>query len=168
MRKERQRAWQTYFNTGDKDPLVRAYQKSIEYMVWDMFNGDEDMVQVGLMGLLKAIDRLDISRVKSVDAWVFLNVRGTMLNARKFKKHVSLDNFYDANEPYEIEIEEDFDTPVYVQNLLKRLPKRESLILRLIYFHDWKRTEVGKLLGVSSMRIGQLEQRSLNFLSSIA
>lgn len=154
-----------------------AYKNSIEYMAIDKFPGlkdHEDMIQIGYMGLLKAIDRLDISRVKSVDAWVYLNVRGAMLNAFAVKSqfrrrnHDSLENYYGIDEPYEIPMEIEFDNPAYADLLLKRLPEREAFIIRSIYFDDLKRTEVAKEMGVSSMRVGQLEQRALKFLSSIA
>ena len=153
----RKQAWTHYFETGDRAPLIKAYWDSIDYIAWARFPKQrEDMFQWGMIGLLKAIDKIDIERVKSVDAWVYLNVRGSMLNARQFKTTVSLDD------------EENFIHPAvfdeYDEGLLDSLPKREALIVRLIHLENYKRTEVAKMFNLSSMRIGQLEKRALEKL----
>lgn len=170
---DRKQAWSHYFETGDRTPLVEAYWKSIEYIAWrDYPYNCEDMFQVGMIGLLKAIRRLDRDRVKSLDAWVFLNVRSVMRNERKFPSTESLDveverrapghyakliTFKDqlvAEDHYDLELNETLDT----------LPTREALILRLIHLENYKKTEIAKMFDLSSMRIGQLEQQALNRL----
>jgi len=92
----REKAWQEYFRSGDTEPLIKAYWDSIQYMAWD-FNerNQDDLFQVGLLGLIKAAKTVDVKRVRSLDAWVFLNVRGAMRNLRRFKQDYSLDILYD-------------------------------------------------------------------------
>lgn len=61
-----------------------------------------------------------------------------------------------------IEEEHNFEFDVMIRDL----PTRQRLILSLIYRHEWKRTEIGKLLGISSMRVGQVEQQALKKLKT--
>ena len=168
----RQRAWEHYFQTSDREPLIKAYWDSVSYMAWEKNKTDEhrkeDAFQWGMIGLLKAIRTIDPKRVKSKDAWVWLNVRGMMNNAKRFPQHESLEDFWGENEPYQIPDVQDLDTKIYLDGLLDRLPKRESFILRLVYFHDLRRTEIGKIMGLSSMRVGQLEKRALKTLEGLA
>jgi len=165
---ERHRAWQVYFETGDREPLCRAYEKSIQYIAYDRFRDQyEDMTQVGMMGLLKAIERLDLSRVKSLDAWVFLNVRGMMLNVTRPKPTESLDFMIEQfGEGSFLSLVADDANDVYANDLLDALPDREAFIIRAIHLMKYNRREVGRLLNLSSMRIGQLEQRGLATLRS--
>jgi len=149
---DREKAWKHYFQTGDKEPLVRAYWDSISYLAWAKYpNQKEDMFQVGMLGLLKAIERIDPKRVKSKDAWVWLNVKGMMYNIIQPKPTV----------PLVLEIEPGREDDKDFDLIIKDLPARKRLILSLIYKHDWRRTEIGKLLGISSMRVGQIEQEAL-------
>src|SRR6188472_1821937 len=77
----RAQAWTHYFDTGDREPLVLAYWNSIQYIAWSKYrNQKEDMFQWGMIGLLKAIRTVDPKRVRSLDAWVWLNVKGMMDN----------------------------------------------------------------------------------------
>jgi RNA polymerase sigma factor (sigma-70 family) len=89
----RAQAWTHYFQTGDREPLVKAYWDSISYLAHAKYpRHKEDYFQIGMMGLLKAIDRIDPKRVKSKDAWVWLNVKGMMYNARNWRQDLSLDH----------------------------------------------------------------------------
>lgn len=146
--------------------MIRAYWDSIEYIARYRYPSQwEDMFQVGLMGLMKALKRLDRDRVKSLDAWVFLNVRGMMFNVRQFPETLSLNESSAEGEEYIDLFEADDDsTKVLVDDLLSILPKREAFIIRMIHFRGYQRTELGKMFGLSSMRIGQLEKRALNQL----
>ncbi len=169
---ERKPAWNHYFTTGDRTPLVKAYWKSIEGISFHRYpKQQEDMFQFGMMGLLKAIDKVDRERVKSLDAWVFLNVRGMMFNARQFKPTVSLDAKIDEyeDEPTAfldlLEAEDSMDD-LEVADYLKSLPRREASILQLIHVHGFKRTEIGRAMGLSSMRVGQLEKRAIKIMQT--
>lgn len=168
----REAAWTHYFNTGDREPLVKAYQDSISGMARAMYPRYwEDYSQVGLMGLLKAIDRIDPKRVKSKDAWVWMNVRGAMYDFAQYKgkevRRYAFERSYEEwvgksgnqmvelLDPYRAD---DFDL------LLYKLPAKWRLILSLIYRHDWDRTQIAKLFNLSSMRIGQIEKEALEYL----
>lgn len=155
----REQAWTHYFNTGDREPLVKAYWDSISYLAWATNpQQKEDYFQVGMMGLLKAIDKIDPNRVKSKDAWVWLNVKGMMYNIIPPKPTIPLnDVIYEQTD----QNSDQFDL------MIDDLPARDKLILSLIYRHDWHRTEIADLLGISSMRVGQLEKRALDNLRNL-
>jgi hypothetical protein len=95
----RDQAWRHYFTTRDPEPLVKAYWSSVANISWQYSYRQEkdDMFQVGMIGLLNALDRLDVRRVKSLDAWVYLNVRSAMRNARMFPATESFDELDELN-----------------------------------------------------------------------
>lgn len=126
-------------------------------------------MQLGLMGVVKAIKNVDRDRVKSLDAWVYLNAKGMMFNARQFPDCASLNEIAmsrgdDPVEYIDLLPSEDDNTEVLVDDLLNQLPKREAFIIRMIHFRGYRRTELGKMFNISSMRIGQLEQQGLKRL----
>lgn len=169
---DRKKAWSHYFTTGDETPLIKAYMVSIRVIALDFPQEHEDMIQIGLMGLMKALRRLDRNRVKSLDAWVFLNVRSMMRNARKFKPCGSIEALEDLASFEELN---NFKATVKLpatedeepNDMLDALPKREALIIRLIHLENYKRTEVAQMFGITSARIGQLEQQGLQRLKGI-
>lgn len=164
---EREQAWTHYFNTGDREPLVKAYWHSIEQIAWYHYRDHkEDYLQIGMMGLLKAIDRIDVQRVKSKDAWVWLNVKGMMFNKKPPKRTLPLQGFAldDESERDSIADKNDPFTEVEFDMLLGGLTARQRVILSLIYRHDWDRTQIAKLFNLSSMRIGQIEKEALEYL----
>lgn len=106
----REQAWNHYFNTGDREPLVKAYWDSISYLAWANFPyARDDYFQVGMLGLLKAIDRIDPKRVKSKDAWVWLNVKGMMKNVVQPTPTVSLNELMSEKSEYIDQLEDKAD-----------------------------------------------------------
>lgn len=120
---DREQAWTHYFQTRDREPLIKAYWDSIAYIAWS-YSPDEkdDMTQVGLIGLLKAIDKIDVKRVKSKDSWVYLKVRSEILKARKTKEELPLHE--GIEEPF------DLDTLIDLRAALKAgsLDKAQELL----------------------------------------
>lgn len=159
---DRERAWTHYFETGDREPLIKAYEDSIKYLAWTKYPSQkEDMVQVGMMGLLKAIDRIDVNRVKSKDAWVWLNVKGMMYNVTQSKPTELLEVWHTDGQA----VTDDLTHEVIDINwAISKLPARQRLIYKLIYEKGWYKTEIADLLGISSMRVGQIEQQILTKL----
>lgn len=163
VNEERQQAWNHYFQTGDREPIIKAYWKSISYIAHARYPAyEEDMFQVGLMGLLKAISRIDVNRVKSIDAWVWLNVRGEMFNVKLAKPTLPI-----VIESERFAIEEDKDPKIYMQQAFEVLNERDRYILDSIYYKNKTRQALGKELGITGMRVGQLEQRALKQLREV-
>ncbi len=73
--------------------MVFSYMSSIGYIAWERYREDqEDMFQWGMIGVLKGIRTIDIKRVKSPDAWIFLNARSMMANHKPKRENLeSLD-----------------------------------------------------------------------------
>jgi len=114
------------------------------------------------MGLLKAISRIDVNRVKSIDAWVWLNVRGEMFNVKLAKPTLPI-----VIESERFAIEEDKDPKIYMQQAFEVLNERDRYILDSIYYKNKTRQALGKELGITGMRVGQLEQRALKQLREV-
>ena len=126
----REEAWISYFQSGNKELLIRAYSDSIKYMASQFYGEDDDLIQVGYMGLLKAIDKIDVNRVKSKDAWVFLNVRGAMINLRRFPKIPHLEDKISDELTLgdTLKAEEDWDIRIDLERALASDNPKENLV----------------------------------------
>lgn len=153
----RDEAWSHYFETGDREPLIKAYWDSINYIAWSRYpQQQEDMFQLGMIGLLTAIEKIDRSRVKSLDAWVWLNVKGKMFNAPKVQPTIEINDWSDS-------FEEEYED-LRFNTTISSLDARQQQILTWIYRDDRLKTEIGRDLNISSMRVGQIEQQALKKL----
>ncbi len=76
---------------------------------------------MGLMGLLNAAKNVKIEKMKSLDAWVFMNVRGDMRNMRRFRQNDSLDLFRDAPPGAYVDARDDED------NLIRHIDLKIAL-----------------------------------------
>jgi len=60
--------------------------------------------------------------------------------------------------------EADPDLGLVVEYLLWSLPAREAKIIRLRFWHECTHQEIADMLGVSTVRVGQIEKRALEIL----
>ena len=149
----KQRAWSHYFTTGDREPLIRAYEKSINVIAWDLFpRQQEDMVQIGMIGLLKALDRLDVKRVKSLDAWIYLNARGEMLKSRRFKPTFNIE--FEAPQIDPNDLDQQIDVRIALQ--------KGSLDKARDYLEGYKPQSTNSEAEITRYKSGEISMRELS------
>lgn len=138
----------------------------------------EDLVQVGSLALVKAIDRRDPTRSGVLTAYVSRCVEGEIrrhLRDRSAVVRVPRTMREAANEaparawddgeleraPSADELDGVALARVLVSSGARSLEERERRVLLLRYFLDLSQAEVGELEGVSQVQVSRLQRRAL-------
>lgn len=131
---------------------------------------DEDMFQIGSIGLLKAIDTFDASK-GCFSTYAFLLVRNELLmEFRKSKRSVkvafSLDDNVDTGNcesvPYAEMIpdgkdyEENVVNLMLAQQIFERLGSREKHIFTMFFIENRTQSEISEALGISQSYISRI------------
>jgi len=143
----------------------------------------EDAAQEFALGALIALSRAEPSRAIRAFQWAY--GRGRVRNFLRLRRRlrslyaVSLDLQPDAEDGPGItdmlassgeahpEAVERTDTDAWVRNTVDRLPPRMALLVRLRYFQNLTRVEIGQHLGITGERVRQLETSALAELRSL-
>jgi RNA polymerase sigma-B factor len=152
-------------------PLVRALARRFHH------SGEpfEDLVQVGAVGLIKAVDRYDRGCGSSLEAYLVPTVLGEIRrhlrdtsqpvhvpradrDAGVVVRAVPLDEEAAAVAP------DGADDRVLVERLLRALPRHERRVVRLRYFADLSQRGIAGELGLSQVHVSRLLQSSLEHL----
>lgn len=132
---------------------------------------DEDMLQTGIIGLLKAINTFDTSKGYQFSTYAFPIVRNELLMAfRKSKRSVvaafSLDDKADIGNgeivPYAEMIadgkdyEENVVNSMLAQQIFERLESREKHIFTMFFIENRTQSEISKALGISQSYVSRI------------
>lgn len=132
---------------------------------------DEDMLQTGIIGLLKAINTFDTSKGYQFSTYAFPIVRNELLMAfRKSKRSVvaafSLDDNADIGNgeivPYAEMIadgkdyEENVVNSMLAQQIFERLESREKHIFTMFFIENRTQSEISKALGISQSYVSRI------------
>jgi RNA polymerase sigma factor (sigma-70 family) len=120
----------------------------------------EDLVQVGAIGLLKAIDRFDRRRGRDLRAFAAPTIEGEIRHhlrdrGRTDGRAVPLDG-RDAPAPQEA-----LDERALVAAGLDTLSGRERRIVELRYLEDRRQADIAKEVGLSQAQVSRTLQRAL-------
>ena len=141
----------------------------------------EDLVQVGTIGLIRAIDRCDPERRGELTAYAARCVEGEIrhhLRDRcavvRIPRRVLQDDILPpaARTPLPLDGEEDAVTPferldeigsarAMVASAAESLDGRERLVVGLRYFCDLSQAEIGETVGVSQVHVSRLLQDAI-------
>lgn len=86
VKKKRLKAWSRFLSDKTERrqvELVEMYRPMIEWMAWNDYNWRtdlEDIAECGMLGVLEATEKIDVKKVKSVDAYVAMVARSRMMN----------------------------------------------------------------------------------------
>lgn len=131
---------------------------------------DEDMFQIGSIGLLKAIDTFDASK-GCFSTYAFLLVRNELLmEFRKSKKSVnaafSLDDNVDIGNGESVsyaemipdgkDYEENVVNLMLAQQIFERLGSREKHIFTMFFIENRTQSEISEALGISQSYISRI------------
>lgn len=132
---------------------------------------DEDMFQVGFIGLLNAIDTFDVSKGYQFSTYAFPIVRNELLmELRKRRKSVkaefSLDDNADIDTgesvPYADMIsdgkdyEENVLNSIFIQQIFEGLSSKEKQIFKMFFLENNTQCEISEELGISQSYISRI------------
>ena len=164
-----------------REVLVQQYIGLVEFLARRFRNRGEpleDLVQVGTIGLLKAIDRFDLGREVEFSTYATPTVVGELkrhfrdkgwavrVPRRLQELHLELSN--DAGSTSfadqlggEDEHLENLEYRASLAPEMAKLPERERRILYLRFFRGMTQSEIADRLGISQMHVSRLLTRTL-------
>lgn len=160
-------------------PLVRAIARRYAHR-GESF---DDLVQVGAVGLIKAVDRFDPGRGVTLGAYAAPTIAGEI--RRHLRDRVTLiriprnagDEASPARFPLPLESTEgvepnraaeaglaESEDRILVASGLRTLPRRERRVLELRYYGDLSQRRIADQLGISQVHVSRLLRDSLGRL----
>jgi RNA polymerase sigma-B factor len=160
-------------------PLVRAIARRYAHRGESL----DDLVQVGAVGLIKAVDRFDPGRGVTLGAYAAPTIAGEI--RRHLRDRVTLiriprsagDEASPARFPLPLESTEgvepdraaeadlaESEDRVLVASGLRTLPRRERRVLELRYYGDLSQRRIADQLGISQVHVSRLLRDSLGRL----
>ncbi|MDG2830210.1 sigma-70 family RNA polymerase sigma factor, partial [Vibrio parahaemolyticus] len=117
---------QTYINKKDEliikyIPLVNRIVSRIE--IFDNALDYEDLVSIGIIGLMDAIDKFDSSKNVPFEAYATIRIRGAIIDELRKSGKVSRDRLYKLNEYYSVKDN--------LERKLNREPKEQEIMKEL-------------------------------------
>ena len=131
------------------------------------YANDEDVKQVGMIGLIKAVDCYDKSKSKFSTLATSVIINDIRYYFRQHRKHLgvlSLNDKFDIGDNEYVEFEEtlmgDEDvslTPYCYEKFYNSLTEREKTIIDLIPYH--KQEEISEIVGISQPQISRIRTK---------
>ena len=158
---------------GDEDArekLILAHRPIVFWMVKKLsvnFQLQQDLVQEGMLSLIKAVDKFDSARGNKFITYAYYKVRGQMVN---FLQRV------EARAPFPVEPDSitggsDFETDIDKMELAFALDKsfetleaREAEIVKSLLIEGTRASEVADRMGVGVSHIYRLQRGALRKL----
>ncbi|MDY0256576.1 FliA/WhiG family RNA polymerase sigma factor [Gudongella oleilytica] len=123
-------------------PLVRKVVGRIEFK--DSAFDQDDLVSIGVMGLMDAIERYDASRKVPFEVYASLRIRGTVIDELRKSGRVSRDKIEKLNKYYQVK--ED------LEKTLMRTPEEKEIISQM---------------GIDEKQLSKLHE-TVHYLSSVS
>jgi RNA polymerase sporulation-specific sigma factor len=132
----------------------------------------EDLVQEGLVGLMRAVDNYSPTRGTEFSTYAYRFIEGYMLNhlRRRRRDPVALSALTRSSEENDTDLEDDAD---FSQQVLDRLTIAQAMsalsplekgVLRRFFYADLTQTEIASVLGRSRGYISRILRRALEKL----
>lgn len=164
----RLRAWSSYLenrSAANLDNLLRVYEPMVGYIAHERHRRYshldlDDVKQIGMIALAEAIERMKVQKVKSIDAWLSMVIKGRIDN------HLGLSqNRYCAplDEDMEASAVDDLSR-IEIRTAIKALNPRERKVIYLRYWQGWQLKEIAEEMGCSLNNVVVCEREALNKL----
>ena len=147
----------------------------------------DDLISVGTIGLIKAIDSFSIDKATKLSSYLSRCIENEILMyIRANKKTLStlslLESIGEDDDGQEIKLEdiissetidynEKFDTQIKIENLLKYMKKLDDFEVKILSLRyglnnnkEYTQKEIGKMFNISRSYVSRIEKRALNKL----
>jgi RNA polymerase sigma factor (sigma-70 family) len=153
--------------------LIELYEPMVGYMSWRDYGtrGDlEDIKANGMLGVFEATQKIDVKRVKDVDAYVSMVARSRMINyvqKRAMKPPDVIVQDEKIEQMIEEQMEGDADLSIDIsEGMMESIPAKERLVLKLRFWGGWHQKEIAELLKCSTPNVWYIEKQALAHLDS--
>ena len=152
-------------NTLDsRTKIIEANIRFVKYLVEDFncdFDQKEELFQVGLIGLIKAVDTFDIDKGFSFSTYAKKCIMNEI--SMYFRKNNKDENHLnDLNDFSDIDLEENYieqEEKIIILKMIKDLPEREKEIILMYFgFYDklYTQLEIANKFGIGQSYVSRL------------
>lgn len=165
--------------SADDYSHVRMIVRSMVRLAKNITSDDvEDLIQVGMIGLLSAINTYDPDRNCSLDTYSNIRIRGAIIDYMRAGSFLprglygkATATFCDADELRGLASEDksilSCDQRIDVERILAKLPQKERVAIIRHYLCDEPMKQIGIAMGLTEARICQLCSSGLNRVRKI-
>ena len=173
-----------------KEILIKKNLRLVAHVVKKYQNVDEDqedLISIGCIGLIKAIDTFDVNRgrlatyaCRCIDNEILMMLRNKKKTSREVSLYEPIGQDKEGNEIHLLDILEQEQRDIVeelafqnirqrlFENMQKCLTEREKQILILRYglsgLHEMTQNEIGEVLGISRSYVSRIEKKALQKL----
>lgn len=178
-------------NTDAQDKLVKHYQKLIESLAYKYSKGQshhEDLVQVGMVGLIGAINRFDMSFELERSPSISEIANRLEVSEEEVLEAMEMGQSYNAlSVDHSIEADKDGSTVtlldimgqqddhydltekrMILEKILPILSDREREIIQCTFIEGLSQKETGERIGLSQMHVSRLQRTAIKKLQEAA
>lgn len=181
LKKQLSQTKHSIVNKARRDKLIRDFLPFVKYVVGKHMNcipqyiDREDMIESGILGLVKAADNFDNKRQVQFNTYAFKKIQGSVLdcirehnliriprNRDSFYKFRGNDfAFFNSDEKEPLKILESKELSKELRDSISKLDKREWTIIDCHYYRNMRVKEIAEIMNLSSARISQLHHGAL-------
>lgn len=131
----------------------------------------DDLVQVGTIGLIVAIDRFDISRRTTLATYAIPTILGELRHYLRRHERRPADGSaarvhalppdYDRRDPWGERALSQGELRMLLESSIRCLEPRQRLVLFLRYFRDLPQARIGAEVGLSQVHVGRILDASI-------
>ena len=160
--------WRRMSNEGDedaRDELIVSYRPLVFWLAKKFTvrpSSYQDLVQEGMMALIRAVDRFEPERGLRFTTYAFHRIRGQMINYLQRSE---------SRAPIPVEDEllavddgfspDAFDTVLAVLEEMKRLPAREEEVLKAMLIEGMEARDVARERGIDVSHVYRLRRSAI-------
>lgn len=129
----------------------------------------EDLVQLGWVSGLQAALSYVEGKGSTLQSWVITSAKRDMvryLNSEMESgaNHEDITNLLDEDDVDELldyDLQSLLERKADLSNLVDKLPRRESNVVKLYYYHDMSESEIGTHYGISRSMVRKIKDRAV-------
>ena len=140
----------------------------------------KELVSVGLIGLIKAVDSFDINKDINFSTYACTCIINSILkfinsnkkvddNTHKFTSNVASDTFFKSLVDNKTNIARDYEDKELIHTVLSlvdKLPARDKDMLMLYFKNGYTEKQIAEVYHISRSRVGQILRNSLSIIRS--
>lgn len=166
----RLRAWSSYLENRtpkNLENLLRVYEPMVGYIAYERHRpyphvDVDDVKQIGMIALAEAIERMKTQKVRSIDAWLSLVIRGRIDNYLRLSQ-----NRYCAPLDEEMEVTAvDNLSRIEIRGAVKALNPHERKVIYLRYWQGWQLKEIAEEMGCTKENVWYIEKQAFKKLKA--
>lgn len=143
-------------------PLIKKYSRKLEY------DGSESDLIIAIIKLIQSYPNYNnISSEGEIVAYINTSIIHEYIRLSKINQKIIAIEIPLNDDIYLITTDADIQNMVYVNELLDKLPTRQSILLKHLFIDEYSEAHLAKKLNISRQAVNKNKNKALNNLKNI-